>query len=356
MVGRLCVFTLIVGALFAGALPLHSQEEAAPPATVKLKDGSVIHGTITGMNGGELLIDTGFGGTIPVNWEQVADLSNSLKLPIQTTDGSKYMGTISGVDASGNATINADDASGPISVPLTAVAAFNPPPDVTYKGFINAGASIADGNTRTKTASANAEFVARSKRQRLTLRGSWNYAEDNVSGLTARNTRGQVKYDFFWTDRFYTWISAFFEGDRFQNLSLRTALSAGLGYQWVNAGDFEDEWLEGLEVYTEAGIAFFNEDYRNGTDDQYVSGRWALKVDWPIIPDRITLFHFHEGYPSLENGEDIYILSEQGVRMTIWENFIATFQVNWRWDNTPSQGFRRSDTLYIATLGYTFSF
>ena len=38
----------------------------------------------------------------------------------------------------------------------------------------------------------------------------------------------------------------------------------------------------------------------------------------------------------------------------IWGNFNSTLQVNWRWDNTPSPGNKRSDTIFLLTLGYSF--
>jgi hypothetical protein len=64
----------------------------------------------------------------------------------------------------------------------------------------------------------------------------------------------------------------------------------------------------------------------------------------------------HEGYPSLDDREDVYILSQTGLRMTIVKNFVGTVQVNHRWDNTPKPTFDRLDTLYLWTLGYSFSF
>ena len=77
------------------------------------------------------------------------------------------------------------------------------------------------------------------------------------------------------------------------------------------------------------------------------------KGAWPFS-DTVELFHRHEGYPSLASIRDLYITSEQGLRFKIWENFIATMQLDYRWDNTPSPGFERSDTQYLATLGYAF--
>ena len=131
-------------------------------------------------------------------------------------------------------------------------------------------------------------------------------------------------------------------------------LGAGPGYQLIDKGDFAADYLKEMQLYGEAGLAYFSEDHRNAADQQFLSARWAIKFDWPIVPKKVTFFHKHEGFPSLENAKDLYITAEQGIRFAIWNNFVATLQVNWRWDNTPAPGFDRSDTLYLITLGYSF--
>lgn len=324
---------------------------------VTLKDGSVLLGKLQKMVDGKLEVETAFGidETVSVKWSEVANLRTSADLPFVLKDGSRFVGTAE-EGAEGKIAIRLKDLAEPLTVTIDSVAAINPPEKkpVTYNGNLNFGASVADGNTQTKTASFSGEFVARSKRQRLTLRAAWNYAEDQ-DGLTARNTKGSMKYDFFVTERFFLFASALFEEDKFQDLNLRTALAAGPGYQFIQEGDFTEEWLSGLEAYGEVGLAFFDEDFKRGEDQRYLSARWAVKIDWAILP-KLTLFHNHEGYPGLEDASDLYITTETGVRLNIWANFIATLQVNWRWDNTPSPGFERSDTLYLMTLGYAFSF
>ena len=68
----------------------------------------------------------------------------------------------------------------------------------------------------------------------------------------------------------------------------------------------------------------------------------------------MTFFHFHEGYPSLEDLKDFYITSATGLRFNLTGNFNAGVQVNYRYDSTPSEGRKRADTLYLLTLGYSF--
>ena len=125
------------------------------------------------------------------------------------------------------------------------------------------------------------------------------------------------------------------------------------GYQFIDKGDFTTPYFRDMLLSGEIGLGFFNEDFKIAQDRSFVTGRWAIDFLWPVLPT-VTLFHQHQGFPSLEDSSDYYITSQQGVRLHMWENFISSFQVNWRYDNTPSPGFKKSDYLYLLTLGYAF--
>lgn len=345
--------------VFILAMSVSAAEEAATEKapsvdTVVLKDGSIVKGTINTMTGGNLAITTEFGGDVTVKWSSIKSINAVSPLSFVLDDGTVLKGTSDAGEA-GSINVSSQKIKGAANISLDSVTAINPPKvkPVTYKGNINAGVSISDGNTRTKSGSLLGAFEARSKRQRLTLTGSTNYAENNKV-LSQRNSRGALKYDFFATDRLYVFANAFLEGDYFQDLKLRTALSGGPGYQLIEKGDF-DNCMSAMELYTEAGVAFFNEDFRSVPDESYVSGRWAAKLDWPFMPDKMSLFHNHEGYPGFEDIKDLYITTEQGLRFNLMENMNATAQVNWRYDSTPAAGFKKTDTLYLFTIGYNFS-
>ena len=223
---------------------------------------------------------------------------------------------------------------------------------VVYTGNINFGGSINSGNTELKNASFLGELVARSDRMRLTLLARWIYGE-NDNTVIARNAFGMIKLDFFITKRFYAYSSAIFEQDTFQDLQLRTSINAGPGYQFIDAGDFTSPYFKEMLLSAEIGLGFFNEDFKVARDKSFVTGRWAIDFLWPVLPT-VTLFHQHQGFPSLESTSDFYVTSQQGIRLNIWENFISSFQVNWRYDNTPAPGNKKSDLLYLLTLGYAF--
>jgi putative salt-induced outer membrane protein YdiY len=225
-------------------------------------------------------------------------------------------------------------------------------PSVVYVGNLTGGYSQTTGNSQLRNASLLGELVARSDLLRLTMNGRYVYGDDR-GALIVRNARGTIKLDFFITKRFFWFTSAYFENDRFQDLKLRTALATGPGYQWIDRGDYSGISKD-MTLYTEIGLAYFNEDYNAAGDKSSVRGRISVKWNWPIYEDLITLYHFSELFPSVQNTSDVFLTMDNGVRFKIWQGFISSFQMTTRYNSRPAPGTGDTDNLYLITLGYAF--
>lgn len=327
----------------------------APADTVTLKDGSVIYGEIIEMAGGVLFLKTSSSpdGMVKVKWDDVTKLSVNHPLPFHLKEGTTLNGTAT-AGPDGTLNIQAEPLKGTMSVPLSSVTSLNPliQPPVIYTGSLTGGYSQTTGNSHLRNASLLGDFVARSEQLRLTINGRYVYG-DNANTLIARNARGTIKLDFFITKRFFWFASAYFENDRFQDLKMRTALASGPGYQFIERGDFSSIFKD-MTFYTEAGIAYFNEDFRVAEDKSSVRARISMKWNWPLFDDRITFYHFNEIFPSLENSSNFFLTMDNGVRFKIFEGFVSGFQVTTRFNNKPAPGTGDTDNLILWTLGYSF--
>jgi putative salt-induced outer membrane protein YdiY len=322
---------------------------------VTLKDGSIIHGEVVEMTEGKLRLKTTFGAEeiLAIKWADVAQLTTSRPLPFHLKDGTMLMGTVQGVEQ-GRILFKAEPLAGPVSFAIDSVAAVNPPvkPPVAFEGNFTLGISGASGNSEFKNFSGLAELSGRSEKLRLTLIGRYIYGESNGE-LAARNARGTVKLDFFITKRFFLYTSAYFEQDTFQDLQLRTALSGGAGYQFIDKGDFASPYVKEMELYGELGLAYFNEDFKMMADQTSTRLRASVKWDWPIFKDVIAVYHYDEMFPSLEDAKDFYITTDQGLVFNLIKNFVTKLQVTYRYNNQPPPGIQKSDTIYLITFGYS---
>lgn len=328
----------------------------APFDVVTLKDGSIIYGEVVEMTGGVLYIKTAASpdNAVKVKWESVAKLAVNHPLPFHLKEGSIIVGTAA-EGPNDTVDIRAEPLKGTLSVPLDSITAVNPlvQPPVIYIGNLQGGYSQASGNSHLRNASLIGEFTGRSESLRLTILGRYVYGDDS-GHLLVRNGRGTIKLDYFITKRLYWFASSYFEQDTFQDLKLRTALSSGPGYQFIDRGDYVSPWLKDMTLYAEAGASYFNEDFNNTPDKSTVRARWAIKWNWPFLDDKINVYHFQEGFPSLQNTKDYYITADTGVRFKIVAGFVSSFQWTIRYNSRPAGGTKDTDNLYLVTLGYVF--
>lgn len=329
---------------------------------VAFRNGSVILGDIIAMTRSTLRIkrrDTG--EELSVRWGRVATIRSSRPLEIVLEDGRRVVGPVLPGRA-WSVRVDTSLPEGPAIVPIRRVAAIDPPEvEPKIDGSVSAGGSRHDGNAQSEALFLRGEIEALLGRHRLAGRAFWNHAESAEAGVTAEEARGEGRWDFFVTDRMFTFVDGTAETDELEDLDLRSVITLGPGYQFVREGDFPEEWLEDvrwldrLDFRGDLGLSWIHEEYDAARGRDFIAARWSAEIDWQVLP-RVTIFHSHQGFPSLEDIEDLRVQTRQGVRVDLPAGFITTAEIQWEWDNVPAPGFDRSDFLYILTLGYAFEF
>lgn len=77
---------LLIGAALLSALPSTADE-------VKLKDGTVLLGTVGGLSEGKLQFEASFGGAVSIPWAQVTSLTTEKAVAVTLKDGKNVTGT-----------------------------------------------------------------------------------------------------------------------------------------------------------------------------------------------------------------------------------------------------------------------
>lgn len=335
--------------------------DVPPPAptpldVVTLKDGGVLYGEIIEMSGGVLYIKTAAAADniVKIKWANVSKLAINHPIPFHLKEGTVLIGTAT-EGPNGTINVRAEPLKEMVEITMDSITALNPiiQPPVIYSGTLTGGYTQTTGNSHLKNASLLGDFVARSEQLRLSLNGRYVYG-DNDNTLNARNARGTIKMDFFITKRLFWFASAFFESDHFQDIKLRTALSSGPGYQIIDRGDYDSPWLKDMTLYAEAGLAYFDEDFTTAPDQSSFRGRCSVKLNWPILDDRVTFYHFDEFYPSLQNTKNYYLTMDNGVRFKLFAGFVSGIQVTTRYNSSPASATGNTDNMYLVTLGYSF--
>ena len=316
---------------------------------VHMKNGSLIVGEIETSEDGMLVVKTDYAEKIKVKWEEVTCVTSDKELTLLLKSNEKIVGratcpTLGSIQLIDQETGKTRDF---FLADLQGVNPPPPPPPVTYRALVDVGGASNSGNTRSKTFNSSGKFQARSEKHRLFLEGKFNYGESE-GDENERNWLTGAKYDYFWTEKFYTYLRPFAEYNKFQDLDLRFITSAGPGYQFIDT--------ETTGLFAEAGPAYFYEDYDTGDDNEYAAARWAAGVRHHIFPQKIIFFHLHEFYYDLTSDEGVFLRTEQGIRFSLVENFFLNFRVDYNYKSDPPEGNKSSDTALVLGIGYELNF
>jgi len=239
---------------------------------VHLKNGNLLSGKLVSVVDGKLELETDYAGKLTIDWGQVERISTDQPLTVVLNDGSTLTGTIRPSTASGRMELSTPSLSDPTVVEFANVKALNPPvePAIRLSGRINVGLNKSSGNTDSESGHADAEFVARSEKNRFTVGGSYNRREDD-NRKTEDNATGHLKHDYFLTRQIYWYVNGMLETDEFKDINLRTTAGTGLGYQFFEGED--------MNLSVEAGPSYVNTDYDQEEDQDSAAGRWAVRFD-----------------------------------------------------------------------------
>jgi putative salt-induced outer membrane protein YdiY len=234
----------------------------------------------------------------------------------------------------------------PVTLYLDRVAAINPPPPkkATWSGDVMLGANLESGNSDKAGFSVGINARRKAKKHRFEVGFLYNYAKEEGE-LSTKNTYGKLKYDYFVTPRFYTYLSNELLYDAFKDLQLRTVVGPGAGYQlW-------DDEITSLAL--EAGVAYYNEDHKKGDDNAWTTGRLAANLRYNftrkvIFTEQIIL------YPSMGTFGEFTLRNEAALTSPLAFGWALRLTSIIEHDSDPEPGIKKTD--YDLLLGLQYGF
>jgi putative salt-induced outer membrane protein YdiY len=312
---------------------------------VWLKNGDHLTGKVMSLAGGTLVFKTSYAGDLSIAWGEVVNLKTDEPIKVVLGDETTAQGPVSPGDP-GKVKVKPEQVAEPLTIDLANVKTINPKPPLRTNFRANVGFSMTDGNTDTQDIYADAEFMARTLHNRYTIGGLYKRSEDE-DVKTEDKALGYMKYDHFFTQKWYGYANATGEQDEFKDLDLRATLGVGAGYQFIES--------DRTNLSFEVGLSYVDENYIIAEDNSFAAGRWALKFDYFLLPKSLQYFLYHTGLQSVEDSDDLILFTQTGFRIPFYKNLNITAQFNWEYDKSPSPGKKESDYTYLFTLGYLWS-
>lgn len=334
---------LVVGIMTFGAGSLQAD-------VVHLDDGSRIVGTVEDVDATHAHLSGTFNGALQIPRSAISRIETDDSVTVRFDD-TYLTGRIQ--PAGEDAMVLEVDDLGPRPLDLAEVTGVyrDDPLDVQRRELAmqvaataNVGVALTSGNSESENFHLDGQIVARNRRSRYTVSGEYN-EEESRDVLVKRNWAGLVKYDYFVSDRWFWFNSVTMESDEFADLELRTALAAGVGYQ------FFDTATRSLSL--EAGPSYVDENFDTAADQSFFGSRWALRYDQALWWN-LSYYLYNEGLQGLEDTSDLTIRTRTGLNIDISERIIARIQTAIDWDNSPPEGADATDFEHTLTIGYRF--
>lgn len=310
-----------------------------------MKNGDVITGKIVKMSKGKLYLKSKSIGDIKVDKKFIDTFKTDKDIEIHMVSGKKYFERIT-ESGTGRVELVIKGTEKHRIIALNDIKVVGEmPPSINWEVRLNAGISGAKGNSEVFNSSAGSFIQRRSEKSRTTFDSQYIY-ETNNGDKSKDEWYSDLKYDYFFSKKIYSFSNIRAQQDDIANLDLRLSLSPGLGYQWFESKE--------LNFSTELGIAYLYENFSNGDgENSELTGRLAYYFD-KLVFEKISLFNNLQFYPKLSDTTDLYITTSAGIRSHITDTFFTEAKATLEYDTTPAKNAKKTDLYYTIGLGMNF--
>ncbi len=317
---------------------------AAVADEIILENGDRLTGTVEKAEAGVVILKTDYSKPIEIQMSKIRTISTVNPVTLQLTEGEQLKGRLAPAEA-GQVVVEPSADREKTVVDWKKVAYINPPEKIArWKGNFTLAANSQTGNTRRAGITVDAGATRRGEDDRFGMHLIYNYGEDKGK-MTSRNTYGSLKYDYFFTKKFYGLLSLEMLSDTFKDLNLQTIVGPGVGYQiWDDPVKF---------LLFEAGISYFSNDYTHTEDKRYFTARVSSNFHYYILSN-LAFSELIIVYPSLENAKNFTLRNEAAFTSPIAAGWGLKFANIFDYNNNPPAGVSTTDLQWILGVQYSF--
>jgi len=316
----------------------------APADEVYLDNGDVLHGAITRMEDRVLSLETDYSETVEIQVEKIQEVKTEGHVDVHLKSGEILIGTLAG-ESDGRFSITSHDNQRTASVNWDEVATINPipPPPSRWSSNVAVGVNVQSGNTQRTSLSLDADAMRETAKDRFSLKFLAMFAQEDGE-KTAQNTYSALKYDYFFKERFYGYLTTEMLMDKFKDLNLRSTSGAGAGWQVLRSGN--------TTLDLELGLSFLSEDFDEGEDDSQMTLRLGSKLDWPLS-ENVHFINDTVAFPSTQESQ-FQIRNEASIITTLSGNWSLKTSSILEYDSDPPDNVKKADLFWLLSLQYSF--
>ena len=315
--------------------------DRADAAEIRLKDGSLVVGTILSLVDGEdLIVDTEYMDEVTIEWDAIANIRGTQVVDVEFFDGRRILGTVTfddyGLSIEGEDTVAVDPAD------VFSISEVNDTFWEAIDAYTDLGMNIVRGNNQVTQISFGGGIGYDATDFEFTLDVTSITNEQSNAGNTRRDTL-KANYTQKFADRWRGFALYSFEADEQQNLDGRSLLGAALGRQLTNS--------RRQRVELAAGLALNAEDFSGSPRSESIEGmlnasyRLRSKVDVDL---NFTYL------PNLEQGNRYRTQFDATLSVDLIADFDFKIIAYDRYDSQPPAGNDKNDSGITLALSWDY--
>ncbi|AHL76568.1 hypothetical protein CH92_16275 [Stutzerimonas stutzeri] len=278
--------------------------------TVWLKNGDRLTGKISVLDGGKLLIETDYGGSIPVKWSQVATLESNQQLLVKQDDVTGEVAK--SLQAADDGKVTLSNGGAPRTVELSSIQQIiHPKPlvqDLTWKG--NVDVAMDYKRAETDTDDYDISFKTSARHGRWRHNGTGNYNREYSDGVTSTdNWDAEYALDRFLDEHWFWQGRLEYKRDKIEDVRRQRTIGTGPGYQF---------WDNELGAFSLASLINRSDyEFANGNTADFYSLAMKWNYNRYLVGKTFELFSNGEIGKPLENVADYQLDAEIGLRYKV---------------------------------------
>lgn len=309
---------------------------------VVMKNGDVITGKISRVDGNEVTITPAYTKKFAVKRSAVVSIETEAALEVELATGEVVRARFAGLDE-GMQVLEVEERPTPVDIENMAEATV-PQRWYVRESRAEAGFTLNEGNTESRSSVFNIDT-------RLRLGDHRQYAkfgmrrDENKGQTTKKQSRASYEYDWLYRRNWYLGATADYERDPIRDLNHRFVFGAWLGH------DFLDSAHSFLTI--KAGAGYTDENLAD-VPTSGLTGLWELQFRHEFSGAKLEFIHDHNlAYQDYSNNNTI-VRSNTGLRMDILWDIYATATYRFNYESEPAPGKFSKDSTLAFGLGAKF--
>jgi len=312
---------------------------------VNMKNGDRLSGTLDGISGKRLILETEYAGKLTLKLDSVLSVETEEAFDLKLRDGGRTSGRLV-VAGDAQAVVVGEEEPQPLALDQVRKAGQNRLAMVDlgsgWSSRIDLAMAISTGNSDTE--SLNGLIESELKRERSEHAFSFLISQEEADSDT---TKDQLDLDYgykrFFNEKWFGSGNAEYFEDGLKDVDHRITAGAGVGYQ------FWDDSFGALSA--ELGASVVIEELA-GESEENPALRWALKYNRHLWSKRVEVFHDHSLLVIPDRGE--VIDSSTGLRLVVNHRIDTSLRIDVQHETEPPVDSDKTDVTYALGVGIKF--